>query len=102
MVSVSVIVPMYNVGNCIKRTIEVLNKQTFQDFEIILINDGSTDNTHEICQQIIKENDQIVYIRKENGGAGSARNAGLEVAKGKYIYFIIVNNYIVIFPQNNK
>lgn len=87
-IGISVIIPMYNVGSCIQQTLDNLKKQTFQQFEIILVNDGSIDNTHEVCLKLASENARITYLKKENGGAGSARNRGIEEAQGKYLYFL--------------
>jgi glycosyltransferase involved in cell wall biosynthesis len=82
---VSVIIPAYNAAKFIRTTIESVLGQTFQDLEIIVVNDGSTDNTQEILQNY---GDKILYLPKENGGVSSARNLGIENAKGKYIAFL--------------
>lgn len=88
MAEISIIVPVYNVekylGNCIK---SILN-QTFKDYELILVNDGSTDKSGEICDKYEKIDSRIKVIHKNNGGQSSARNAGLDIACGKYIGFI--------------
>lgn len=87
MFKVSVIVPVYNAEDFIANTIENLLSQTFQDMEIILVDDGSTDKSGEICDSYGKQYDRITVIHQENGGVCKARNAGLAVSKGEYIGF---------------
>lgn len=83
MPKVSVIIPAYNAERFIGQTIESVFAQTFQDFEIIVIDDGSTDKTAEIVESF-----DVQCIRRTNGGVSNARNAGMEKAKGKYIAFL--------------
>ena len=85
---VSVIMPVYNSAEYLARAIDSVLAQTFEDFELILINDGSTDNSLQICEKYQREDDRIEIINKENGGLCSARNVGLDNAKGIYIAFI--------------
>ena len=91
---ITIIIPIYNAANCIDRCITSIYTQTFTDYEIILVNDGSTDNSAEICRKYAENDSRITFIDKKNGGAGSARNAGIEVATGKYIYFCDANDEI--------
>lgn len=84
---ISIIVPCFNVQSIVKRCIENLLAQTYTDFELILINDGSKDGTAEILDYYKSIDSRIQVIHKSNGGVSSARNAGLEIAKGKYIAF---------------
>lgn len=84
---ISIIVPMYNSEKHIGKCIESITSQTLTDCEIILVNDGSTDRTAEICREYAKGDSRIKYIEKENGGAGSARNMGIEAASGEYLAF---------------
>lgn len=87
---VSVIIPVYNAAKTLLRCVEsvvVSIERITQDYEIICINDGSTDNSFDICKEIAKKNERIVVIHQENAGAASARNKGLELAKGEYIAF---------------
>ena len=84
---ISIIIPLYNAEKEISRCMESIYKQTFTDYEIILVNDGSKDNSAEICRRYAEKDRRVTFIDKENGGSGSARNAGIEVARGKYIYF---------------
>lgn len=79
---ISVIIPTYNGGQFIARTLQSVLDQTFQDFEILVVDDGSVDNTAEVVQQFTR---RIRYFRKPNGGPASARNFGLRRAKGNYI-----------------
>lgn len=82
---VSVIIPFYNAQNTIEQTVNSITSQSYKNIEIILVNDGSTDNSYKICQKLKKEDDRIQIINKENGGVASARNMGISCAIGKYI-----------------
>lgn len=94
MPKVSIIVPIYNVAPYLSKCIDSILGQSFEDFECILVNDGSTDNSGEICDKYSKADNRIKVIHKENGGLSSARNAGLDVATGDYIGFIDSDDYI--------
>ena len=83
---ISIIVPVYKVEEFLADCVESILSQDYSDFEVILVDDGSTDSTYSICESIFDE--RIILFKKENGGASSARNYGLTFAKGKYIYFI--------------
>lgn len=85
--AVSVIIPAYNVASYIAETLDSMFSQTFTDYEVIVINDGSPD-TEEFERALESYRDRISYIRQENGGASSARNAGLRVARGEFIAFL--------------
>lgn len=85
---VSIIVPVYNVAAYLEECIESILHQTFRDFELLLINDGSTDNSGAICDRYSSRDARIIVIHKENGGLSSARNAGLDIATGDYIVFV--------------
>lgn len=85
---ISIIVPIYNVEEYIPKCIESILKQTFKDFELILINDGSTDNSFEICRLYESIDKRIILIDKPNGGVSSARNKGIDIARGDYIAFV--------------
>ncbi len=94
MPKVSVIVPIYNVEKYLKKCLETLVNQTLQDIEIILVNDGSTDNSSEISKKYQNMYPQkIVYLEKENGGLSDARNFGIAYAKGEYIAFLDSDDY---------
>ena len=94
MCEISIIVPVYNVEKYLNKCIESILNQTFNKFELILVNDGSTDKCGEICDQYKKHDSRIKVIHKQNGGLSSARNAGLEIACGKYIGFIDSDDWI--------
>ena len=91
---ISVIVPMYNVEKYIRQCVESIETQTIKDLEIILIDDGSSDGSYEVASQLAEEYSNIILIKKENGGQGSARNVGLNKATGKYISFIDSDDFI--------
>lgn len=91
---VSVIVPVYNVEKYIARCVDSLLIQTLSDMEIILVDDGSTDGSSAICDAYAERNPNVVVIHKSNGGLGSARNAGIQVAKGDYIGFVDSDDYV--------
>lgn len=91
---VSVIVPIYNVEPYLNRCIDSILNQTYKNLEIILVDDGSTDRCGEICDEYEKINKQVTVIHKKNGGLSSARNAGLEIARGDYIGFVDSDDYI--------
>lgn len=88
MSEISIIVPVYNVEKYLENCIESILNQTFKDFELILVDDGSTDNSCKICDIYEKKDSRIKVIHKNNGGLSSARNAGLDIACGKYVGFI--------------
>lgn len=85
---VSIIVPVYNVEKYLQENISSLLKQTYKEIEIILVDDGSKDNSGYLCDQAAKKDSRIKVIHKENAGLGYARNSGLKVAQGKYVTFI--------------
>lgn len=84
---VSIIVPVYNVEKYLERCVHSIINQTLKKIEIILVNDGSTDSSPEICEKFKMKDDRIVVIHKINGGLSSARNEGLRIANGNYIGF---------------
>jgi len=92
--TISVIVPAYNVERFIGKCLESILAQTYQDFEVLVINDGSTDNTPEILEVFEKKDQRIKVIFKENAGVSAARNTGLDEAKGEYIMFVDGDDYI--------
>lgn len=84
----SIIVPIYNVEKYLSQCIESVSKQTFSDYELILVDDGSPDGSGAICDKTAANNSHVRVIHKENGGLSSARNAGLDIASGQYIIFL--------------
>ena len=94
--SVSVVVPMYKVEQYIKICVDSILAQTFQDFEIILVDDASPDNCAEICRKFYGDNSKVKLIRHEkNLGLGPARNTGIKNSRGKYIYFVDSDDFIL-------
>lgn len=93
-VLVSVLIPVYNVENYLEKCLESIINQTLSDIEIICVNDGSTDDSLSILQEYQKKDKRIIIIDKENGGLPSARNAALDVAKGKYVGFVDSDDYV--------
>ena len=88
MAKLSVVVPVYQVKHYLERCIKSILSQTYTDFEIILVDDGSTDGSQNICDFYAKKYDFINTIHKQNGGLSSARNAGIDAATGEYIMFV--------------
>lgn len=91
---ISVIVPIYNVGEYVSKCIDSIIRQTYRNIEIILVDDGSTDKSGEICDLYSKKDKRIVVIHKKNGGLSDARNAGIDVAKGQFITLVDGDDYI--------
>ena len=91
---VTIIVPIYNVEKYLKECIESIINQTYKNLEIILVNDGSTDDSLKICMNYKKKDNRIVIINKTNGGLSDARNKGIDAANGKYICFVDSDDYI--------
>lgn len=90
---VSIIIGLFNVSKYLEeKRLSCIIQQTWSNLEILLINDGSTDNTPIICQELAKENARIRLINKSNGGLGSARNAGLDAATGEFVWFYDVDD----------
>ena len=85
---ISIIVPVYNVEKYLDRCIKSILQQTFKNFELILVDDGSTDSSSIICDEYSKKDSRVIVIHKKNEGAGIARNIGLDVAKGQFIGFV--------------
>ena len=91
---ISVIIPVYNTEKYLKQCVESVLGQSYQSFEMILIDDGSTDFSGKICDEYSNQDKRIQVIHKSNGGQSSARNKGLDLAKGKYIYFLDSDDYL--------
>ena len=105
---VSVIVPVYNVEKYIYECVESIANQTYGNIEIILVDDGSTDNSPTICDQLAQEDNRIVVIHQKNKGLPGARNSGLRIAKGKWVLFIDSDDWIaenaieILVAESNK
>lgn len=94
MSKVSIIVPVYNVSKYLKRCLDSLVNQTLKEIQIILVNDGSTDNSLYICQQYANKDKRIILVNKKNGGLSSARNEGLKFVTSKYVAFVDSDDYV--------
>ena len=92
---VTIIVPVYNVEKYLNKCIESIIRQSYKNLEIIFVDDGSTDDSGQILDKYAKKDDRIVVIHKENGGVSSARNTGLNCAKGDYICFCDADDYLI-------
>ena len=91
---ISIIIPVYNSMDCLERCVTSIQKQTYPNLEIIIVDDGSTDNTGALAEKLALPDKRIKVLHKENGGSSSARNMGLGVAKGEYIGFVDADDYI--------
>lgn len=94
---ISLIIPVYNAAKYIHLPLESIKKQTYRNFEVIFINDGSTDNSAQLIQDFAKKNKNCIFINQKNQGVSAARNKGLQLAKGKYIMFL--DNDDFLHPQ---
>lgn len=83
----SIIVPIYNTEKYLRECVDSILNQSFGDFELILVDDGSADKSADICEEYQRKDDRIVFVKKENGGISSARNAGINMARGEYLIF---------------
>lgn len=91
---ISVIVPIYNVEKYLDKCVDSIINQTYENLEIILVDDGSPDNCPKMCDDYAKKDSRIKVVHKENGGLSDARNAGMQVATGEYVSFIDSDDYI--------
>ena len=96
MASISIIVPVYNAATTLNECVDSILSQEFKDFELILVNDGSKDNSPAICDEYAAKDRHVQVFHKENGGVSAARNFGLEYAKGEWITFIDADDYITL------
>jgi glycosyltransferase involved in cell wall biosynthesis len=90
----SIIIPVYNAENTLKRCLDSILNQSYNNYEIILVNDGSKDNSENICLNYSNQYKNVKYVKKENGGASSARNKGIDEANGDYILFVDSDDYV--------
>ena len=93
MEKVSIVVPVYNVEDCLSYCVDSLRQQTYKNIEIILVDDGSTDSSGEICDQYAREDDRIKVLHIENGGLSNARNTGVKESSTDWIVFIDSDDY---------
>lgn len=90
----SIIVPMYNAAKSIRLCLDSILRQTFDDYEVIIINDGSTDDSESICREIASGNDKVLLYTFENGGVGKSRKRGIQRARGDFLIFVDVDDFI--------
>lgn len=91
---VSIVVPVYNAERYLKKCVDSLLEQSYKNIEILLINDGSTDSSGEICDEYIKKHEEIKVIHKTNSGVSDTRNAGIDVASGEFIQFVDSDDFL--------
>lgn len=96
MIKYSVIIPVYNVEKYLKQCVNSILAQTEKDFEMILVDDGSTDNSGRICDEYADADDKISVIHQKNGGLSAARNSGINIAVGEYLVFLDADDYLDI------
>ena len=94
MAKISIIIPIYNVREYLAKCIESVINQTYQDIEIICVDDGSTDGSYEICEYYKKKDSRIKVVHKINEGIVSARQTGLKIANGEYVGFVDGDDWI--------
>lgn len=94
MSKVTIVVPIYNVENYLRRNLETLKEQTYTDIEVLCVNDGSIDNSGKIIDDFVQHDQRFKRLDKENGGLSDARNYGLKYASGKYIMFIDSDDFV--------
>ena len=91
---VSIIIPIYNIMDCLEKCVDSCINQTYENIEILMVDDGSTDGTSELCDKLKEKDARIRVFHKENGGSSSARNLGIENAKGEYLGFVDSDDFI--------
>ena len=91
---ISIVVPIYNVENYLRMCLNSIQNQTYQNFECLLINDGSPDNSADICREYLAKDARFRYFEKENGGSSSARNFGIERSEGEYVTFVDSDDWL--------
>lgn len=106
-ISISLIVPVYKAEQCLRRCVDSILAQSFTDFELILVDDGSPDHSGTVCDEYATKDNRVVVIHKENGGVSTARNMGLDVAQGEFVGFIdsddaVDASYLATLYQNGE
>lgn len=94
MIKISIIIPVYNMEKRLNKCIDSVLNQNFESYEVILVNDGSTDNSGKICNEYKRKDDRIKVIHTKNKGVSSARNTGISISQGKYLMFIDSDDWI--------
>lgn len=93
-IKVSIVIPIYNAEKYVNKCIDSVVAQTYDNWEIILVNDGSTDNSKEICERYVEQDRRIKLVNQKNAGASAARNTGIDYIKGDYTFFLDADDYI--------
>ena len=93
---ISVIIPAFNVENYISKAIESVLKQSYEEIELVIVDDGSTDNTGAIVDSYSSIDCRVIAVHQKNAGASAARNVGLDICKGLYVYFLDADDYLSI------
>ena len=88
---VSIIIPIYNIMDCLEKCVDSCINQTYKNIEILMVDDGSTDGTSELCDKLKEKDKRIRVFHKENGGSSSARNLGIEQARGEYLVIYLIS-----------
>lgn len=96
MNKISIIVPCYNIAPYLQRCVDSILNQTYSNFELILVDDGSTDKTGELCDEVEQLDERIKVVHKQNGGLSDARNAGIDIADGDFLAFVDGDDYLEI------
>lgn len=91
---VSIIIPVYNVQEYLRKCLDSVINQTYKNLEIIIVNDGSTDNSFSICKEYAKKDPRIILLSQENRGLSNARNTGIKKISGNYIYFVDSDDWL--------
>ena len=91
---ISIIIPVYNVEKYLRQCLDSVLSQTYTNYEVIMVDDGSTDSSYDICLEYSIKDSRFKSFQKENGGASSARNIGLDKADGKYVFFLDSDDWI--------
>jgi len=91
---ISVIIPSYNGAQYLEQAVNSVIRQTHEKLECIIVDDGSTDRTHQLCQNLVKKDSRIKYVYQSNGGPGSARNRGIKESKGEWIQFLDADDWL--------
>ncbi|EGP5124857.1 glycosyltransferase family 2 protein, partial [Enterococcus faecium] len=105
---ISIIIPVYNVSSYLTTCLESIVRQSIEDFEVILIDDGSTDSSKKICKNFCDKDDRFTYYYQQNSGVSTARNFGISVSKGKWLAFIDPDDFVEedylksLLPEDNE
>lgn len=94
-IKLSIIIPVFNVEKYVQTCLDSVIEQSFRDFEVIVVDDGSTDGSPAICDAAAKQDGRICVIHQQNGGLSAARNAGLDIARGEWIGFLDSDDFIM-------